>query len=123
MTIGHNSPADMHIDKDDPRYQSWLKAYDTLLNATPAPLREVLQPSLGTLSSRLVLVLFPQSAERDNVVRLARVDELLEKIIINLTESGKIGAAPGKPGALNPLEFESLKAAQDALSVLRKVTL
>ena len=56
-----NNPQEPQIGKDDPRYEKWLLTYKILLEDTPAPLREVLEPSLGTLSSRLVLALFPEA--------------------------------------------------------------
>lgn len=54
-----NDPSEPQVGMNDPRYSMWRKIYDVLLGSTPAPLREVLEPSIGTLSSRLVLALFP----------------------------------------------------------------
>ena len=112
---GLNEP---QIHFDDGRYPRWRQVYDVLLAAIPPELRVVLKPSLGTLSSRLIHELYPfeGKAERSSET----VDRKLEQIIENLTAVGQIWAKDGK-GSLNPLEFEALKLAQEALGLLRQV--
>lgn len=57
-------PAKDHIHFSDPRYQQWLKCYTVLLMALPPVFREMMRPSIGTLTSTLINVLFPV-AERE----------------------------------------------------------
>lgn len=61
-------------------------------------------------------------AERDVAESvLDSIDRKLEKIELNLVEAGRdpSNPDPNHTGMLNPLEFESLKLAQEALSELR----
>lgn len=52
------------IHFDDPRYKHFLAAYNVIVDATPVPLRAVMEPSAGTLAARIVKVLFPAEAQR-----------------------------------------------------------
>ena len=54
----NNNETDPRIHFDDPRYLKWKLIYETLLADTPPALREVLEPSLGTLASRLTEALY-----------------------------------------------------------------
>ena len=65
------------------------------------------------------VAVFDGEGENVKAKALDQIDTNLEQIVMKLTESGQIGAEHGA-GSLNPLEFDSLKLAQDTLGLLRR---
>lgn len=92
-----------HIDKDDPRYEQWKKIYSVIVDATPPALREVMEPSAGTLASRMTVALFPEDTngggylDRDEAYHLHAVlvnigthrGTMIERIIAKLKAFSK----------------------------------
>lgn len=69
------TPFAPQIHFDDPRYPAWRKVYDVIVNDTPPALREVLKSSAGSLSSALILALYPEPSDAIDFNHIRKVLE------------------------------------------------